>query len=200
MKADYTLYSDAQLADLLNQRDKEAFEEIYNRYWGLLFSHANKMLRDEDQAQDVVQELFANLLSQMGEFYYKSTISSFLYTSVRNMVLNLIRYNKVRVNYADSLQDYYNKGEWATDEVLRENELSRQIEKEIQNLPPKMRAIFELSRKQYLSHREIAEATGVSEGTVKKQLYYAIAKLRSKLSSLFWLQLMSAILWLNRTF
>ncbi len=198
MKANYSLYSDAQLADLLNVSDNKAFEEIYNRYWNLLFLHANKMLRDEDQAQDVVQELFANLLSQMGQFYYKSTISSYLYTSVRNMVLNLIKHDKVKLNYSDSLRDYYDQGAWTTDTLVRENELKRQIEKEIENLPAKMRAIFELSRKEYLSHKEIADTLGISEGTVKKQLYYAISKLRSKLSCFFWLQIMSLILWINR--
>jgi RNA polymerase sigma-70 factor (ECF subfamily) len=155
------------------------------------------MLQDEDQAKDVIQEVFVTLYEKMDELYNDS-IRSFLYKSVRNRVINSIRHQKVRIDYISAFKDYYNKGEWITDNQVRENELQRLIELEIENLPPKMRKIFELSRRHYLSHKEIADATGVSEGTVKKQLYYAISKLRSKLSCLLLLQLMSAILWINR--
>lgn len=199
MKVDYQSLTDAQLADLLNLRDESAFEEIYKRYWSLLFIHANKMLGDQDQAEDVVQELFTKLLSQMGELYLKSTISAYLYMSVRNMVVNLIRRKKVKINYLASIQEHYSRGEWVTDHKLRESEFRKQIEEEIENLPPKMKAIFNLSSKAYLTHKEIAEAVNVSEGTVRKQIYYAMKALRSKLTCLVCLQVMSVILWLHRS-
>jgi len=200
MKADYYSYTDAQLADLYNQRDRHAFEAIYDRYWDLLYIHAKKMLRDEDQAQDVVQELFTTLLSKMGSLQLKSAFKSFLYQSTRNQVLDLIRRDKVKFDYIASIQAYYQEGEFTTDNQLLENELKRTIEEEIEKLPPKMRAIFEMSRKAYLSNQEIALATNTTEENVRKQLRQAIAKLRAKFTYFLCLQIMASLLWLNKHF
>lgn len=182
MKIDYTFYTDAQLAERLNLQDTAAFEEVYDRYWNILFIHACKMMGDQEKARDVVQDLFTTLFAKMGELHLESTISAYLYRSVQNMVIKAFNHQKVKHNYAASLQAYYNKGELVTENHIREKELKILIEKEIDNLPPKMKTIFEMSRKAHMSHKEIATAAGLSEGTVKKQLYYAITRLRSKLT------------------
>jgi RNA polymerase sigma-70 factor (family 1) len=200
MKSNYFNYTDAQLAELYNQQDRGAFEAIYDRYWDLLYIHAKKMLHDEDQAQDVVQDLFTNLFNKMGKLELKSAFKSFLYQSTRNQVLDLIRRDKVKFDYISSIQAYYQQGENTTDNLVLEKELSRTIEQEIAKLPPKMRAIFEMSKKAYLSNQEIAEATNTSEENVRKQIRQAVNKLRSRMTCFFCLQIMAGILWLNRHF
>jgi RNA polymerase sigma-70 factor (ECF subfamily) len=182
MKVNYTSYTDAQLAEGLNLQDVAAFEEVYDRYWNVLFIHACKMTGDQEKAKDLVQDLFTALFAKMGELHFESTISAYLYRSVQNRVISAFNHQKVKHNYAASLQAFYNKGELATENHVREKELKILIEKEIDNLPGKMKSIFEMSRRDNMSHKEIATASGVSEGTVKKQLYYAITRLRSKLS------------------
>lgn len=193
MKADYKSFTDAQLAERLNLRDTAAFEEVYDRYWALLYIHAKKMLGNEDQAKDVVQELFTKLLAQIGKVHYESTISSFLYKSIRNMVLNLIKHQKVRFDYVSSIQAYHTDGDLTTEKQVRENELKKEIEKEIKRLPAKMRAIFQLSHQTPLSNQEIAIAVNTSEDTVRKQLYNAVKILRAKLSYFMCLQIVAAI-------
>ncbi|WP_177230611.1 RNA polymerase sigma factor [Chitinophaga sp. CF118] len=182
------------------QHDTYAFEELYDRHWGVLYSFARKLLKDDDEAKDVIQDIFTKLYERLGTLQIETSIFSYLYQTVRNSVLDIAKHQKVRIEFIDTFKDFYTRGEFLTDNQVRENELARLIEQEIENLPHKMRAIFEMSRKQYLTHKQIAQASGVSEGTVKKQLHYAINKLRSRLSSLFFLQLMSAILWINRMF
>jgi RNA polymerase sigma-70 factor (ECF subfamily) len=200
MKANYKSYSDAQLAKLINQHDRGAFNEIYARYWPLLYIHAKNMLHDEDQAKDIVQELFTNLLAKMGSLQLASTIKAFLYKSTRNMVLNLIKHNKVKIDYISSIQAFYQEGVFTTDEQVRENELKKEIEKEIERLPAKMRTIFEMSRKTYLSNLEIAHVTNTSEENVRKQLYKAVIRVKAKLTSFLCLQIMATIMWLNNSF
>lgn len=197
MRSNYKSYSDAQLTELLILEDDCAFEEIYNRYWGILYNFARRTLRDDDQAKDVIQEVFVKLYERMGGLYNQS-IRSYLYTSVLHNILDLYDHQKVRINYIAAFRDFYNRGENVTENQVRENELKRLIEKEIANLPAKMRTIFEMSRKQYLTHQQIADRIGVSEGTVRNQVYNALNKLRSRLSCMFFLQLMSTILWFNR--
>lgn len=197
MRGRYKLYNDAQLAELLIQRDTHAFEEIYNRYFGVIYSFTRKMLGNRDQAEDIVQEVFTNLYEKMDSIYLVS-VRSYLYQSVRNALIDHFRKHKTRANYLAGLKAYYEQGSWDTEDTVIENELRKQIEEEISNLPPKMRAIFEMSRKQYLNNKEIAKRSGLSEGTVRLQIHNAINKLRSRLSCFFLLQIMAAILWLNR--
>lgn len=197
MKGKYESYSDAKLTELLILEDTHAFEEIYNRYWAVLYSFALNKLKDNDQAKDVIQEAFTKLYEKMGGLYNES-VKAYLYKSVQHLIINLYRHSEVRRQYITAYLAFHNQGEYITDYQVRENELKRQIEKEIENLPPKMRAIFEMSRKEYLSHKEIAERSGISEGTVKNTISYAVRKLRSKLTCLFFLQVMYAILWLHR--
>jgi RNA polymerase sigma-70 factor (ECF subfamily) len=197
MNANKTL-TDAELTERFNAGDQSAFEEIYNRYWALLYRHGRRMLQDEEQARDVVQDVFTGLLNRKGRFEMKATLSAYLYSSVRNTIINQIRHERVKTDYLGYLQHYSMEGSCSTDDMVREKEFARQIEKEIERLPPRMREVFELSQKAYLNHKEIANEINVSEGTVKKQIYYALKILRGKLGAVFFLQVMSFILWLNR--
>ncbi|MFD0749217.1 sigma-70 family RNA polymerase sigma factor [Mucilaginibacter calamicampi] len=89
----------------------------------------------------------------------------------------------MRGRYLDSLKGYLDAhAEVPADHLIREKQLRAHIEQEIQALPPKMRRIFEMSRKEQLSHREIAEALSVSENNVSKQVNNALRILRTKLN------------------
>ncbi|WP_276088910.1 RNA polymerase sigma factor [Pedobacter sp. JY14-1] len=199
MKTKYHKYEDDQLAVLLLDGDRLAYEEVYNRYFGIIYAFTRKMLRNDDQAEDMTQEIFLSLYEKLDSLKI-SSIKSYLYQSARYALIDFSRRSKTRASYMEGLKEFVERGEWSTDEAVIENELRRQIEKEIENLPPKMRAVFEMSRKQYLSTKEISEHTGLSEGTVRLQIHHAITRLRSKLTAFFFLQVMTAVLWLNRIF
>lgn len=183
----YNGLSDSELIGLLRSGDHAAYTEIYQRYWPILFRHARKMLRDDDEATDVIQEVFTAFWSKSAELILTVSLSSYLYSSTRNKVIDLVNRNKLKNNYLGSLQAFIDKGEFITDNAVREHELSNQIESEIARLPKKMREIFELSRKKNLSYKQIADEIEISEGTVKKQISNAIKILKMKLGSLYFL-------------
>jgi RNA polymerase sigma-70 factor (ECF subfamily) len=175
------IVSDDELLLLFKAGDRNAYEQIYNRYWAIMYVYARKILTDEDDAQDVIQEVFTYLWDKGHELNIKSSLSLYLYTSVRYRIFDLIDHKKVRTDYKTYLQRFIQEGEYITDEQLREKELIAVIEKEVSLLPPKMREMFELSRKEGLSHKEIAEKLGVSDLTVKKQVSNAVKILKGKL-------------------
>ncbi|MBD1366598.1 RNA polymerase sigma-70 factor [Mucilaginibacter sp. ZT4R22] len=181
----YRSYGDAELVDLLKSGDEAAFSQIYKRHWHPLYHHAIKMVKDEDEATDVVQEVFTALWSKSEHIKLNSSLSYYLHSCVRNYVLNLFNREKIRTNYLDNLQHTLNKGSSFTDETLMRKELSTIIEYQISLLPEKMRKVFELSRNSHLSHKEISMELAISEETVKKQIYNALKILRLKLTSLF---------------
>lgn len=172
--------TDQELFRLLQERERLAYEEIYQRYWPLLFRHARKLLHNDEAAKDVVQDTFIQLWTTAADTTIKTGLSPYLYAIIRNQILNIFRHNKVQADHLKSLGDFIHDGVNITDHLVREKLLAKLIEDEIANLPPRMREVFELKRKANLSYKEIGEAMNISELTVKTQMNKAITILRTK--------------------
>lgn len=180
----YNSFTDLELTDLLKSGSQSAFTEIYDRYSGLLYVFACKTVKDEDLAEDLVQEVFIYLWDKRHTISFKSSLSSYLYSALRYKFFDLIDKQKVRADYIQAFQLFIDKGEYQTDNYIIEKELTAIIDSEINNLPAKMREIFLLSRKENLGNKEIAERLDISEKTVKNQLSLALKTLRVKLGLL----------------
>ena len=180
----YRNLSDAELTLLLKEADEVAFTEIYNRHWKLIYVHVYKMLRDEDEAKDVVQVVFGNLWIKAASIKNNLNISGLLYTSARNKVFDLIEKNKVRNDYIGEIAVFMSDHANEKVDTIDEKRILQILEREIQKLPPKMKEIFELSRKENLSHKEIAARLNISEQTVKKQVQNALKVIKPKLNDL----------------
>jgi RNA polymerase sigma-70 factor (family 1) len=180
--AGYSTLSDDTLIQLLKESDHRAYTEIYHRYFYLLYVHAFKKLQDENQAKDVLQDVFATLWFKRASDFQSNNLGGYLYTAVRNKIFDLFAHEQVKSKYLDSLNAYVStRSSVSTDHLVRENELKAYIEREIQALPPKMKQIFELSRKDELTHKEIAAKIGTSENNVSTQITTALRILRTKL-------------------
>lgn len=173
-----------ELTDLLREGDRYAFTEIYNRYWNVMYAHVYKMLRDEEEAKDVIQEIFSNLWLKASHIKSSHNLAGLLYTMARNRVFNLIEQDRVRSDYVRSIAAFASQADSGAVEQVDEKQLMAVIEHEIQNLPLKMREIFELSRKDNLSHKEIANKLNLSYQTVKKQVQNALKIIKPKIDGL----------------
>jgi len=100
------------------------------------------------------------------------------------MVFNHLQKEVVRENYKDSLQAENVLYDNSTEETVFLNELIRNIEKEVKYLPPQCRSVFELSRKENKTNREIAQVLGISEKTVEGHLTKAIKYLKVGLTDI----------------
>jgi RNA polymerase sigma-70 factor (ECF subfamily) len=178
--------SDTELLRLLGQDDHDAYSEIYHRYFHLIYVHAIKKVQNEDQAKDVAQDVFTYLWFKREKTSQVNDLAAYLFTAVRNKIFDLFAHKQVEQKHVDSLQKFYTKNPmYPTDHQTRERNFQAYIDKQIAELPPKMRLIFELSRKEQLSYKEIAERLETSENNVSKQINNAVRKLRTKLGSMF---------------
>ncbi|WP_312192478.1 RNA polymerase sigma-70 factor [Sphingobacterium sp.] len=178
----YKVLSDSELVSLLKKRDREAFAEIYDRYSMMIYYKVNQMLREEDIAKDIVQDLFTAIWEKSDLIRDHVGISSYLYVAARNRVLNYIQKAKTKSDYLTEIGRYSLQVSDETLEKIDERDLMLLITSEIAKLPAKMREVFELSRLEDLSHREIAERLNLSETTVKKQVQNALKILKVRLS------------------
>ncbi len=178
---DINVLTDNVLSEQLRSGSHDAYNEIYQRYFGLLFINACKRVTDREEARDLVQETFTNLWYKRENLNPEMGIASYLYASLRNRIINQFARQQVSSKYITSFRLFYESDACETDHKIREKQLAALIEKEIDALPPRMREVFLLSRRAHLSHREIAEQLDISEQTVKTQIKHTLRILRTRL-------------------
>ncbi|MFI5160577.1 MAG: RNA polymerase sigma-70 factor [Sphingobacteriales bacterium] len=175
---------DTELIKLLREGDVNAFEEIHRRYYPVLYSHAYRRLPEREEVKDILQEVFTYLWNNRLTLIFETGINAYLYTCVRNRIINIYRHHKIKDVYLHSLQCFAQDPDMQTDERVRTKELVRLLEHEIEALPAKMGHIFKMSRQEQLSHKEIAEKLDISVFTVRKHINNSLKILRVKLGTL----------------
>jgi RNA polymerase sigma-70 factor (ECF subfamily) len=168
------------ITSLHKNEDVAAFVEIYNRYWDKLFNAAYKRIKNTESCEEIVQEVFTTFWIKHDEICINTGLSNYLYTAVRNKVIDYYRKQLVRTNFSLNVvhKDYDNSSEQSL--ILKE--LHEQIELSINQLPEKCKSVYLLSRMDYHSNKEIASQLNISEKTVEGHLTKALKHLRVSLS------------------
>src|SRR5690606_41157339 len=96
MNGEYKEYADGELVTLLASSDEAAYTELYDRYWERLYLFASRMLQDEEQGMDIVEDLLTTLWHNRYQFDIRTSLKTYLYTSVHNLTLNYINRSKDR--------------------------------------------------------------------------------------------------------
>jgi RNA polymerase sigma-70 factor, ECF subfamily len=185
----YKLYTDSELIHLLRADDTTAFSEIYVRYGERLYKQAYHVLRNREDARDIVQDIFTSLWNKRVELQINN-LAGYLYIANRNQVIKLMTHKKISSVYFDWLQTMTDDGVDIADHAIQEKQLQELVEGEVGKLPSKMQLVFNLSRKAHLSHKEIAAKLHLSEATVKTQVKNALRILRSKLEAFLYVILL----------
>lgn len=181
----YNKFNDNDLLRLLKLGDEKAYTEIYNRYWAVLFSHARRILQDDEEAMDVVQDVFTAFWQNAPGMTVISSLKYYLFSATRNKTLTAVNRNKLKDSYLASLGSFINESDFAPDNQFAVKELTGQIEREVANLPKKMRKIFEMSRDIGFTHKEIALNLSMTEDAVRKNINRALKILRTQFSVFF---------------
>ncbi|CAG4994525.1 hypothetical protein DYBT9275_01411 [Dyadobacter sp. CECT 9275] len=181
MNQQYLSLSDEEIIVLIrSQDDKAAFQELYERYFRVLFNYAYSKINDEFSAQEIVQELFVNLWQQR----YRNEILScrpYLFAVVKKLIISYYRKEHTRQHHYSQWGIYRSdESTVTTDQEAITSDLRNRYEEGLHLLPPKCREVFVLSR-QGLSNKEIALQLVISEKTVEQHITKALRILRSYL-------------------
>ncbi|MDB5287224.1 MAG: polymerase sigma-70 factor [Mucilaginibacter sp.] len=175
---DFTTLGEDELINLLQQDKLGAFREIYTRYWKQLYADAYKRLKNKEMAEEIVQEVFTSLWHKRGALNITQTLGGYLFTSVSNLVIDQYRKDLVRARYKESFKLVYSETDNSTEDTILVKELEHTIEHEVNSLPDKCRSVFELSRVEHKTNKEIAFELGISEKTVEHHITKALKHIR----------------------
>jgi RNA polymerase sigma-70 factor (family 1) len=173
--------NEQQYWQLISGGDKKAFEQVFNTYYQALCNYARTMLKDMDEAEEVVQNMFFNIWSKRESLQISSSIKSYVYRATHNDCLNKIKHGKVRAVYADDYKSTMSASFHGSAEVLEAKELGKQINEAIANLPEQCGLVFKLSRFENLKYQEIADQLDISIKTVENHMGKALKLLRTEL-------------------
>jgi RNA polymerase sigma-70 factor (family 1) len=177
------LHTDETLLSLVADGDKDAFTLLYRRYWQSLFTTAARALRSKTDAADVVQDIFLSIWNRRDELSVTGSLAAYLQTSVRYKVIKYVEKNIVRRDYLSLLTEMlvsYQPPD--AESQLHIKELRSVIQSAVEQMPHKMREVYQLSRHNHLSHKEIAERLKISDETVKKHIQHALQIIKTAIS------------------
>lgn len=165
----------------MQQGDKCAFEYFFKTYVDMLYAYAMGFCRDEDVAEDLVQEAFVRFWTMREKLSYTESIYGYLQRTVRNICINRKERERVEEKYrCEVLNTGEEEFDWNNDDALEE--LRQQLLAAIDRLPEKCREIFVLSCVEGLKYQEVADQLDISINTVKTQVRFGYKKLRSDLN------------------
>ncbi len=174
--------TEQEIVGAIRQGNDRIFETVFRKYYQSLCNYANSMLKEMDEAEEIVQNLFSALWEKRADLEINISLKSYLYRAVHNHCLNRIKHLKIREEYQQYANNYYESSYESVNQAVMKSELERKIDEAIDKLPEQCRLIFRLSRYEELKYHEIAEQLGISPKTVENQVGKALKILRLELA------------------
>lgn len=174
-----------QNVEKINIRKREVFDSCFRRYYQILCYFACHYLQEQEEAEDVVQDVFMKLLD--GEEYFDSEnhLKHYLYKAVRNACLNQIKLTDIHSNILGTIQENTEDSENDFFVNVVRAEVYQKIMEAIQELPTECGRVFKLAYVEGFNNDEIASQLSISVNTVKVQKNKAKIQLREKLKGLY---------------
>lgn len=190
--------SESRQADLemllrVKEGDGTAYRGLVEKYQGRVYAMAYGMVRNREDARDIAQEAFVKAYNNLGKFRLESSFYTWLYRIAMNLAIDFTRKRKRRATsgFDDEIAARDEHGgiaeihhEDSPRKVLERKQLHARIMDAMEKLPDDQRQVVLLRELEGLSYREIADITGIPEGTVMSRLFYARKKLQKLLSDI----------------
>jgi RNA polymerase sigma-70 factor, ECF subfamily len=169
-----------ELLASLKNGEKSAIKILFQSYHAALCNVAFRLIRDRDEAKDIVQDVFIKVWNNRHSIEINYSFSAYLRRSVVNTSLNYLEKNQRSRNIPLETLKIHPEASPA-DQFHTFSELSNQVEKAIQNLPVRTRAVFVLIRQEEMSYKEVSESLQISTKAVEKEMMKALRLLRESL-------------------
>jgi RNA polymerase sigma-70 factor (ECF subfamily) len=172
---------DAELLARLSRGDEEAFDAIFRTWYARLVRVADGLVRDPAVAEELVQDVMLELWRRREQLAPGSAPQAYLFQATRNRALNHLRHRQVQRRAEPQLLVDEPRAAPAPSEIDAAD-MDAAVRRAVEELPPRCREVFELSRVHGLRYAEIATTLGVSVKAVEAQMTKALRTLRERLA------------------
>ncbi|MDR3712991.1 MAG: sigma-70 family RNA polymerase sigma factor [Puia sp.] len=176
-------HSEPELLRLVAKGDKDAYQEIFRRYWSQVYGTCLRLTKSPEFSKDLAQEIFLKLWDHRLKLPDVKKLDAYLYTISRNQVLDYLRKNVLAPSHATLLEDYFSYNTPGPQQRLEFLELEKSVKEAVDRLPPQLKTAFTLSRDEGLSHEQIARQMGISRVSSKAYIVRALTEIRKYLSA-----------------
>lgn len=159
-----------ELLILLQKGDRVAFYLIYERYSKRLYGFVLRFLKQKEDAEEIVQEVFIKIWESKNKIDVFASFESFIFTIAYNATISLLRKRITENKYLEHLKSIQFENDPEIIEEIHYRQLNEKVQILLDKLTPRQKEIFLLSREEGLSHNEIAEKLNISVLTVKKHI------------------------------
>lgn len=183
--------TDEELIERSISGNSTAFEQLIVRYDQTVLTIAARYTHSSEDAKDIYQETFIRVFKSLSKFQRKSEFSTWLYRIATNVCLThkekKLRHSEVPIDGdgEEGLHSDRAVSDHRTDDRLHGNEITRRIDAALMELSPQQRLVFTLRHYQDYKLKDIAVMMNCAEGTVKKYLFDATQKMRTRLHDLY---------------
>lgn len=188
---------DRKLIRKLKVGDRNAFQVIFEAYSEPLLHFAYSYLKDSNDTEEIVQDVFLHLWEIKSEVDEEKSLRSFLYKMTVNRVFNHLKHKIVRQKYESYMMNLTPSFSENPEEKLHKKELDERIQELLELLPEQKRKIFIMSRMKGISNAEISEKLGISLRTVENQVYRATKFIKDHLKEDYLLVLVYCFSFVN---
>lgn len=174
----------------MNENFELAYKSLFRKYYANLLFYATRMV-GEEEAADVVQDVFVELWKRQDTITLGEQIQSFLYRAVYTRALNVLKHRDIQNSYEAVMMEinwkrteFYHPDSNDVIKRIEDHELRKELSDAINELPDKCRTVFKLSYLHEMKNKDIAEIMGISLRTVEAHMYKALKILRGRLGYL----------------
>lgn len=161
------------------------FEKIYKLYYPKMFGFARNYVLANEDVENIVQDVFMILWEREEELELSCSLTTYLFTLVKNRCLNFLRHKLIEEEYNVQMKEELGFKLYALESLdysyQSEEELQAIIQRALDKLPERCREIFIKSRMEGMKYKEISEELGISVNTVENHIVTALKKLRVEL-------------------
>jgi RNA polymerase sigma-70 factor (family 1) len=165
----------------LKNNEAEAFDALFHKYSNKLFRFAFSLLKNEEDACEIVQETFFKIWEKRNNIDSSKSFKSFLFSISYHLIIDQLRERLKNQEFRNSLEKYFSERANFQENRLDYSTLETEINKAVNELPEKRKQIYRLSREQGFSHKEIAGQLGVKPKTVENQINLALKHIKTRL-------------------
>ena len=174
--------SDQELVTMMVADSALAFGELYARYKSILMYFLKRFLKGEANSEDIIQEIFIKIWNTRKDLNPELSFSGYLHTMAQNQVLNVLRRIDIHSRFVKKTLELADETVNQTECLIMDNDYARLLNEAIETLSPRQKDVFQLSRVQGLSYREIAELLQISPNMVQEHASIALHKIKKYLT------------------